>query len=81
MLQRRSVELRRCDDRGCTPIAVVAAESGVFLNLAAPSSGYLLKLTTTSETLLDLQAGQFVEVATQMLSTYLGYGRCQMPAR
>lgn len=72
------VEVRRCDDRGCTPVSVLAVESGLFLNLTAPSSGYLLKLATDTDSIAALRKGQFVELATQGLSTYLGFGTCRM---
>ena len=54
---------------------VELSKSGVFLNIA--SSGYLLKVATLSEDLLGLKKGQFVEVETQFLATYVSHGQCQ----
>src|SRR5688572_27320133 len=51
MFERQPVEVRRCDDKGCTPVTAIAAEAGVFLNLAAPGSGYLLRLSSLDESL------------------------------
>jgi len=78
MLDGRPVDLRRCDGRGCTPVTTMVSESGDFLILSAPRSGYLFKVATVSETLSGLRAGEFVEVATQILTTYVGFGRCQV---
>lgn len=70
-------EIRRCDDKGCTPVAVQPSPSGAFLNLS--SGGYILKLTTTSEELSGLIRGEFVEVTTQFLTTLVSYGSCRLP--
>ena len=72
-----SPAVRRCDDKGCTPVMVQVVSSGIFLNVAAPQAGYILKVASSSVDLAEITRGEFVEVATQLLSTYIGYGRCK----
>ena len=73
--------VRRCDDKGCTPVNVQAAPSGVFHNLASAPGGYLLKLALLTVELVDVKKGDFVEIATQNLGSFVGYGRCRFPER
>jgi hypothetical protein len=71
------VSMRRCDAKGCTPIEVVSAPSGAFLNVWKPDGGYMLKFVYDATGLSqDTQRGDFVEVATAFLATYVSYGRC-----
>lgn len=69
------VEIRRCDNQGCSPVIALAVASGLYANLGAPDKGYLLKIAT-SRTPLEAQ-GTFVEMATLGLSAFLGYGKCE----
>ena len=71
-------EIRRCDDKGCTPLGIQPSSSGAFLNLS--SGGYVLKLTEVTEQLAELKRGTFVEVTTQFLAAYVSYGACQLPS-
>jgi hypothetical protein len=70
------VAVRRCDGKGCTPIDVVSAPSGIFVNVWKPDGGYLLKLVADETPLMDAGRGEFVEVATAMLTTIVSYGQC-----
>jgi hypothetical protein len=36
----------------------------------------MVKLARQESALLEIRRGQFVEVASQMLATYVGYGEC-----
>lgn len=73
--------VRRCDDKGCTPVDVQVAPSGMFHNLASVRAGYLLKLALLTVELVDVKKGNFVEIATQNLDSYINYGRCRFPER
>ena len=75
------VTVRRCDAKGCTPIDVVSASSGVFLNVWKPDGGYMLKFVAHEVPLMDARRGDFVEVATAMLTTIVSYGQCPFPSR
>lgn len=33
ILDAARVEIRRCDDRGCTPVRAIPTEGGIFLNM------------------------------------------------
>lgn len=72
------VVIRRCDSQGCTPVTVTSSTSGAFLNVwrLAPG-GYMLKFANweTDDALLG-PAGEFVEIATLWLDTFVSYGRC-----
>ncbi len=70
-------EIRRCDDKGCTPVAVQPSPSGAFLNLS--SAGYILKLTEVTEQEFGLGRGNFVEVSTTWLAALVSYGSCRLP--
>jgi hypothetical protein len=70
------VAIRRCDDKGCTPAIVVTAESGVFLNAWKEDGGYMVKLATQTVDAANVRKGDFVEVASTLLTTLIGYGRC-----
>lgn len=70
------VQVRRCDAGGCTPVNVTSSLSGAFLNVWKQDGGYMLKFVTVSLDLIEVRAGQFVEVATSMLGTFISYGRC-----
>jgi hypothetical protein len=58
-------------------VVVQASFSGAFINL--DTGGYLLNLTEISEETVELRRGDFVEVATAMLTTYVSYGACKQP--
>lgn len=68
-------QARRCDQRGCTAFEVRPSLSGAFLNLSSP--GWLMKIAVEDEPLVKLTHGQFTEVATQMLATYVSSGICR----
>jgi len=76
------VWVRRCDDRGCTPVEITTAASAGFLTLSAETGGYLMKVYAGNPIKeVELQTGDFTEVVTSMLMTYVGYGRCAPPQR
>jgi hypothetical protein len=80
--EHRTVDVRRCDDQGCTPVSTTAEVTGIFVNLSAPNAGYLLKIAWFDEDILfHIKAGEFVEVATQALDAYLGFGACPVRIR
>ena len=70
------VQVRRCDGSGCTPVSVTSSRSGIFLNVWKLDGGYMLKFVTVSPDLMEANAGQFVEVATSGLGTFISYGSC-----
>lgn len=58
----------RCDKRGCTPINVEVARSGVMLKAASATNGYLLVINTMNLT--------FTEVATSVTTAFVKSGSC-----
>jgi hypothetical protein len=77
---RPPVVIHRCDSNGCTPVEATSAPSGVFLNVSAIGGGYILKLFDSAPVYaLDYKPGEFVEVATSFLTTFISYGRCTFP--
>ncbi len=70
------VQVRRCDGNGCTPVDVTSSLSGAFRNVWGLDGGYMLKFVAVSIGLIEAEAGQFVEVATSMLGTFISYGSC-----
>ncbi len=76
-LPTTNVVVRRCDSKGCTPVAVTSSASGAFLNVWKRDGGYMLKFVNreTDNPLLG-PAGEFVEIATLFLTTLVGYGQC-----
>jgi hypothetical protein len=73
------IKIRRCDAKGCTPVSIASAASGAFLNLWKVEGGYLLKIVEVPVDISGLRRGEFVEVATAMLTTIVSYGRCPLP--
>lgn len=73
------VAVRRCDGKGCTPIDVVSAPSGIFLNVWTADGGYMLKFVAEEVPLMDARRGDFVEVTTAMLTTIVSHGQCPFP--
>lgn len=67
------VTIRRCDSKGCTPVRVNSEMSGAYLNVWQRGGGYMLKF-------VDWEAagepGEFVEVATLGLATFVSRGKC-----
>src|SRR5688500_18952884 len=57
-----------CDARGCTPIAVRAARSGAFVNVAQDGGAHCVKVAA-QDIPPGVRAGDFVEVAARFLTT------------
>lgn len=67
--------VRRCDAKGCSSVVVRASLSGAFVNITQHDGSYFLKISTVA--LGDrLRLGDFVEVASQFLSTITYFGSC-----
>lgn len=73
----RLPEIRRCDDKGCTPVAIQPSASGAFLNMISP--GYMLKLAEIGDEVSGLERGTFVEATTLWLAVYVSHGSCRLP--
>lgn len=58
----------RCDKKGCTPVSVQVANSGVMLKAASAYNGYLL--------VIDKRDLSFTEVATSMTLAFVKSGTC-----
>jgi hypothetical protein len=58
----------RCDKKGCTPVSVQVASSGVMLKAASAMNGYLL--------VIDKRDLSFTEVATSMTLAFVKSGTC-----
>jgi hypothetical protein len=65
-----------CTAAGCTPIAVRAARSGIFLNVAQDGGAHFVKIALADAGRAGIRKGDFVEVAAQFLSTVTHVGRC-----
>ena len=66
-----------CTAAGCTSIAVRAARSGIFLNLAQDGGAHFVKIALADAGGRSaIRKGDFVEVAAQFLSTVTHVGRC-----
>jgi hypothetical protein len=66
-----------CTAAGCTPIAVRAARSGIFLNIAQEGGAHFVKIAMADGGgRTGIRKGDFVEVAAQFLSTVTHVGRC-----
>jgi len=61
--------ISRCDKKGCTPLKVDVARSGVMLKAASANNGYLLVINT-----MDLT---FTEVATSITTAFVKSGMCE----
>lgn len=67
-------QIRRCDDRGCTPLEVTAVPSGMFINVSSTGGGYYLKIVENG--MDQVKRGMFVESATIFLATVTYWGSC-----
>ena len=70
-----------CTAAGCTPIAVRAAKSGIFLNLAQEGGAHFVKVALAdvparTADRAGIRKGDFVEVAAQFLGTVTHVGGC-----
>jgi len=61
--------ISRCDKKGCTPLKVDVARTGVMLKAASANNGYLLVINT-----MDLT---FTEVATSITTAFVKSGMCE----
>ncbi len=79
------VQLRRCDAGGCMVVHVRVSQIGALLNVwSIDDSGYVFKFVRLPLRQLGLggyEAGQFVEVKTLMLGTFISYGSCPWDRR
>ena len=72
--------IQRCNDSGCRDLALSVEADGAYLDFFAGS--YLLTLTTSSEPLSGMRAGDFVEViGKSFLSLEVNYGHCALVPR
>lgn len=71
------IEIKRCDAQGCSPVEITQAAGGGFLTLSGQNGAYLIKLYAgpTIEA-LELRTGDFTEVVTSMMTTFVAYGHC-----
>ena len=71
------IEIRRCDPQGCTPVRITQAAGGGFLTLSGQSGAYLIKIYA-GPTIdgIELRTGDFTEVVTSMMTTFVAYGHC-----
>ena len=66
-----------CSSARCTPIAVRAARSGIFLNVAQDGGAHFVKIALADGGgRTGIRKGDFIEVAAQFLSTVTHVGRC-----
>ncbi len=74
------VQVRRCNAGGCTVVDVTSFQSGAFLNVwSIVGGGYMLKFVSRPlrpPGLGGYETGQFVEVDTSGLDTFISYGSC-----
>lgn len=72
------IEIRRCDAGGCAGVEITDAGAGGFLTLSGQHGAYLIKIYAGPPIReLELAPGDFIEVVTSMLTTWVGYGRCE----
>ncbi len=89
MPQLEDFELRRCDEQGCTPVAVSRSDSGIFTNLRQRGGAYFVRILhgMPPGLLAELErrglatppapeGGVFMEVAPSSMTVYVYYGRC-----
>ena len=77
VLSTRPAAVQRCDQKGCTSIEVWAVRSGAYINVWQTNGGYMLKLFVgPADALFKFAVGDFVEVATLGLGTWVSSGRC-----
>jgi hypothetical protein len=69
-----------CDAKGCTPIAVRAAVSGAFVNIAQEGGAHFVKVAMR-DIPPGIRRGDFIEVAARFLTTVTYVGRCEALAR
>lgn len=68
--------IRRCDTRGCAGLPVRATLGNPFVNIVPLEGTYFLKIASAD--LADgTRAADFVEVATQALTTTTSFGSCK----
>jgi hypothetical protein len=72
------IQIRRCDAGGCAAVEITDAGAGGFLTLSGQHGAYLIKIYAGPPIReLELVPGDFIEVVTSMLTTWVGYGRCE----
>ena len=74
----KDFEIRRCDDRGCTPVTVSRSNSGIFTELGQRGGTYFLRVQPFDPWPGGGEEGRgaFMEVAPSLMSVYVYYGRC-----
>lgn len=86
LIASRPVQVRRCNEKGCSPVDAAVMRTGAYISIAGPQVGYYLKVATVSLEAPELQPrtthitrGDFFEVAMTHLQAYMGVGACQFP--
>jgi hypothetical protein len=67
--------IRICDAKGCTPIAVRAARSGAFANIAQEGGAHFVKVALV-DVPPGIRRGDFLEVSARFLTTVTYVGSC-----
>jgi hypothetical protein len=83
-----NVEIRLCDNEGCTPVEMHASSDGAFLDLTQANRGtQYMKIFTSSAKMPNIgqmpghSRGDFSEVEDLLLLTIVGYGHCEWPSK
>jgi hypothetical protein len=71
---KKSVQLRRCDNQGCSPFDLVPEMDGLYIDV--PKGGYIFKILWSGSNLTDGRRGDFIEVATLFLTSIVYRGHC-----
>ena len=67
--------IKVCDGKGCTPIAVRAARSGAFANIAQDGGAHFVKVAMV-DIPPGIRRGDFLEVSARFLTTVTYLGSC-----
>jgi hypothetical protein len=86
--REHNVEIRLCDEKGCSPVAMHASSAGAFLDLTQANRGtQYMKIFTSSANMPafgrvpSLSRGDFSDVVDELLVTIVGYGHCEWPSK
>ena len=72
-------EIRRCDTKGCTPVAIIPRQRPARMNMEGAESTYFFAVNTLNLESMGAKLGHFMEIATLFDVVFVSYGTCPLP--
>lgn len=71
-------EIRRCDTKGCNPVAIIPRHLPARMNMEGAESTYFFAVNTLDLEFMGARLGHFMEIATLLDVVFVAYGTCPL---